>query len=463
MIENSCIYCGTATDLSESDIIPDALTNARITNKNVCRVAHNNKFSDLFESKVIAALSFITNELDIKSSKSKRYATYDATVTVDGKSYKTSLQNDKAIFDGRVMKSTDKTNIIASYETIAKIAKGESSVQSIDVNQLEIEKTVSINTSIYFDESMFRMIAKIAYEWYCAKNDVLGYHREFENIVSYITTGTGDCPVSIIQSDDLYHYLSKQLNLGSHALFAFESKNGQIELVVSLFGILMYRVVVATARPEFCAKNFLFVELRTDSSRIEVEHESLSAAEEYFFECFNPEKCVKGATINGLTFMIPKMSEGLTNIPIYPFIFNMVKCFDEIRNDTQSPNETINQILFTQLQQITQASLLHKKSIKRFVNDYFCAGHEPIKLNPSTSNKKVTFLFYAVFVVGQSDVKTLDDSLFQRLMKEKFSLNGNNDITVTDELETQIKKDMLDTPGYSDILERGVKIIKEWA
>ena len=48
-------------------------------------------------------------------------------------------------------------------------------------------------------------------------------------------------------------------------------------------------------------------------------------------------------------------------------------------------------------------------------------------------------------------------------MKEKFSLNGNNDITVTDELETQIKKDMLDTPGYSDILERVAKIIKEWA
>lgn len=462
MKEHKCIYCGASADLSESDIIPDALTNARITNKNVCRVAHNNRFSDLFESKVIEALSFITNELDIKSSKGKRYAAYDATVTIDGESYKTSLQSDKAIFDGRVLKSRDKSHMIGSYDTIVKIAKGENSVQPIDVNQIEIEKTVSINTSIYFDISMFRMIAKIAYEWYCAKNAVLGYHPEFENIVSYVTTGTGDCPVSIIQADELYQALSEQINLGSHALFAFESKSGQIEVVVSLFGILMYRVVVATARPEFCSKNFLFVELRTDSSRIEVEHESRSAAEGYFFECLNPEKCVTGATINGLKIMIPRMSEGLTNILIYPFIFNMVKCFDGIRTDTQSPNETINQILFKQLQQITQASLLHKKSIKRFVNDYFCAGHEPIKLNPSTSNKKVTILFYAVFVVGQSGVKTLDDSVFQRLIKEKFSLNGDNDITVTDELEMQIKKDMLDTPGYSDILERGAKIIKEW-
>jgi len=48
-MKRKCIYCDTSVDLSESDIIPDALTNARILNKNVCRIAHNNKFSDLFE------------------------------------------------------------------------------------------------------------------------------------------------------------------------------------------------------------------------------------------------------------------------------------------------------------------------------------------------------------------------------------------------------------------------------
>ena len=34
--KHACIYCGN-TEISESDIIPDALTNARITNKNVCK------------------------------------------------------------------------------------------------------------------------------------------------------------------------------------------------------------------------------------------------------------------------------------------------------------------------------------------------------------------------------------------------------------------------------------------
>ena len=37
---HKCIYCGEVNDLSESDIIPDALTNARILNRNVCRVEY---------------------------------------------------------------------------------------------------------------------------------------------------------------------------------------------------------------------------------------------------------------------------------------------------------------------------------------------------------------------------------------------------------------------------------------
>ena len=81
---NKCIYCGIDHDLSESDIIPDALTNARILNKK-CFVELNIiiKFSDMFESKVINALSFITNELDIKSSeKGKNMHSYEAVVTI---------------------------------------------------------------------------------------------------------------------------------------------------------------------------------------------------------------------------------------------------------------------------------------------------------------------------------------------------------------------------------------------
>lgn len=455
-MEHKCIYCGASTDLSESDIIPDALTNARILNKNVCRIAHNNKFSDLFESDVISALSFITNELDIKSHRSPRYAAYKATVTIDGETYNASMRGDNSILDGRILESQDKKSKFGLYEKVVEIAKDPNLVKPLDLNTIKIEKSVSINTAIYFSTSMFRMVAKIAYEWYCVRNNVIGYHQEFEKIVSYITTGAGDCPVSIIQTDELYQMISAQLNLGSHALFAFESKNGQIEVVVSLFGILMYRVVVADAKPIFCSKNFLFVELRTDSSRKEIEHESLSAAKMYFFNHIVVEK------INGATIIVPKASGCSPDIHSYPFVFQMMMCFDNIRADTQDPNQTVNQILFKQIQEITHASLFHKKSMKRFVSEHFNDEHKPIRLNTTTSNKKAVTQFYIVFMVARSGLETLDDSSFQHLLKSIFTLNTDNEFIITDELAIEFKKKILTTPGYSDVLERGAEIIKAW-
>lgn len=465
-MERRCIYCGKSTDLSESDIIPDALTNARIFNKNVCRIDHNNRFSDLFESKVISALAFITNELDIKSSKGKQYAPYEATVTIEGVPYKVSLSNDKSLFSKPVLKSTDASQMIGSYDTLIKIAKGEKSVQAIDVNQIQFEKSVKIDNSIFFDSAMFRMVAKIAYEWYCAENNVVDYHPEFESIVSYITTGNGDCPVSIIQTVKLYEILSNELNMGSHALFAFESANGEIDVVVSFFGLIMYRVIVTKAKPTFCSKNFMFIELCTDSSRKKIIQESQENAEAHFIKCLSLENFVAGPSCSGIQFMVlsptPDTADLPTYLSTYPFLSDMIKCFDEIRDDINSPNETINQILFTQLQQILQGSLLHIKSLKRFVNDHFDEGHTPILLNPNASNKKDTMLFYSVFAIGMSELSEINSSTFQRLLRERLNLASNEELVVTDELETKFKNEILSTPGYSDILERGAELIKKW-
>lgn len=54
-----CIYCGTAEDLSDSDIIPDALTASRIINKCVCHVEHNSGMTEKFESEVVENPSHI--------------------------------------------------------------------------------------------------------------------------------------------------------------------------------------------------------------------------------------------------------------------------------------------------------------------------------------------------------------------------------------------------------------------
>lgn len=252
------------------------------------------------------------------------------------------------------------------------------------------------------------------------------------------------------------------MNLGSHTLFAFEVANGEIDVVISLFGLLIYRVIVAKKRPKNCEQNFLFVELRIDSSRREITHKSIAEAEKCFNDCFNPDKFQKVASIADLNILIPKSFEQTIDVILYPFLFNMIKCFDEIRNDTQRPNDNLNRIFIAQLKNITQASTLQKKSIKRFVNELFLDGHAPIQINPHTSNKKTTVLFYAVYLVGVSDVDKLDDTTFQRILKEGFSCLNKDELIVNDEIEIQLKNKMLKTENYPEILEKGANIIRNW-
>lgn len=464
-MEHKCIYCGKTDNLSESDIIPDALTNARIINKNVCEIEHNNRFSDMFESKVIKSLAFITNELDIKSRKGKKYASYDATLIIDGVEYNVSLHGDNNIFDGRVLKSVDNTQMISSYDKIVSIAGDESKVHTLDVNKIEIEKRIQIKNEIFFDSSMYRMISKIAFEWYCSKNDVVGYHKDFENIIRFITTGEGNNPVSIIQQEEIYKFFSEQFNLGSHTLFAFEASSGEINVIVSLFGLIIYRVEISPQRPTFCTKNFLFTELCIDSTRHEIIHESFDSANKFFIKTLNSSKFYPAANIGGIQIMSHISIDNVKNITLYPFVLNMVPYFDSNRDDIISPNDKIISILLQQINIITQSSTLQKKSIKRFVNERFPEGHAPIQFNPYSNDKKSIVLFYVVYLIGMSELEKLDDKSFQRLLKDKLATiqtYTGQEMVVTDEVAQKIKSQMMETANYSEILERGATIIKQW-
>lgn len=463
-MEHRCIYCGSSEDLSESDIIPDALTNARIYNKNVCRIAHNNKFSDMFESNVIKALAYITNKLNIKSSKGKKYASYDAIIKIRGVEYNVFLQGDHNLFDGRVIKSTDKTNMISSYEKLIEIAGHRGEIEHLDINNLEIEKTVRVNNEIFFDQSMYRMISKIAFEWYCAKNNIVGYHQEFDNVITFITTGNGNNPVSIVQNEKTYDALSEEVELGSHTLFAFETANGEINVVISLFGLMMYRVILAKSKSELFKKNFLYAELRTDSARIEIEHKSIIDAEKYLFETLNSDKFQLATESGGKKFMIPKDPNALMNLHLYTFVFEMIRRFNEFCDDINEPNDIIYSIFYKQLNNILKETALHMKSIKRFVNDHFPDGHDLIQLNPAVSNKKDILFFFVVFLIGLSFSPNdkLDERSLQLFLKEKLPLYNGQKMIVSDEVEQDLKKQIMGTNNYSDILENGARIIKSW-
>lgn len=203
----------------------------------------------------------------------------------------------------------------------------------------------------------------------------------------------------------------------------------------------------------------MFAELRTDSSRKELTHVSYEEAENYFFELFNSSNFIEGANIAGMHIMIPKQN---IDVVLYPFVFNMMKCFLEIHDETQEPNEKIVKILKCNIQEVLQASALHKKSIQRFVKEYFSDGHEPIRLNPNASNKKTTLLFYILFVIGRDNIECIDDKSLQEIAKKALDMGVKSELIVTDELEKKLQNEILSTEGYGDILEKGAEVIKKW-
>lgn len=459
----ACIYCGS-TETSESDIIPDALTNARIMNKNVCKTEHNNKFSDLFESEVIEKLALITNELDIKSHKSSDYASYSAKIEIEGIEYETNMTSEKDLFNRRkILVSSDKKCKLGSLDTIKKMAKNSNLVSEVDINKIPLTKYVEINLEVYFSEKMYRMVSKIAYEWYCAKNNVIGYHNEFESIVTYITSGKGKCPVTILQNKELYDFYEKQVDLGSHGLFCFIDNEGKINVIVCLFGIAMYRVIVLNKVLEFCKNNFMYIELRTDASRKELVHSSFEDAENYFHEILlNPADYHDMGSIGEIHIVVPKEINAKKDVTLYPFVFNMMKCFLEIYDETKEPNEKIKSILINNIQEILQTSSLHKKALKRFVKEYFGDGDEDIRLNSETSNKKAVFLFYILFIIGKKGIENIDDKLLMKMTKDALGMGREDEFIITDDIEKKMQNEILYTDDYSKLLNKGAEVIRKW-
>lgn len=140
----------------------------------------------------------------------------------------------------------------------------------------------------------------------------------------------------------------------------------------------------------------------------------------------------------------------------------MAKYFIAVDDHITMPNDRLNKIFFSQLKNITQALTLQKKSIKRFVNETFYQGHEKIRLNPYTSNKKAVVLFYAVYLIGKSKEEILDDRILQKILREGLqNLNGEAFI-VDNEMENKLKQIMMEDEKYSDVLEVGAQKIMNW-
>ncbi|MGW5982740.1 hypothetical protein ACWFOP_20325 [Bacillus mycoides] len=453
-MEKQCIYCGVANDLSKSDIIPDALTNAKIINPNVCRIEHNNKFSDLFEDEVIKKLALITNELDIKSSKSKNYALYSTQINVAGTEYSTKISSETQLFRNKKMRSTDGKSLIGPIEEIKKINNVDSkNITEIDVNQIEIEKKVNIDLSVFFSESMYRMGAKIAFEWYCLRNDINGKVEAFEPIIQYITNGIGDDIVTIVSNEKLYSGLKEITDFGSHTILSYIAKDKSVNVLVSLFGIAIYNIKICDSVIDECRNNVLFQELSLDAKRVEFKFDTFGNFEHDFLGKFNVVYLA-----DGTQFMVPKDMED-AKIQYHNFYRCNYSIFQGDLQCTNKPNEKIINLIINHMEETLQTSALTLRGLKRFVKERFNSFDEEIKLNREASNKKAVFMFYMLFIIGKSNGTIKDLCGLNNAVKDKFM---GDTIINDDELNCKLKDEIFSATDYSDIILQGAKMVDSW-
>jgi len=450
-----CIYCGTEDNLSESDIIPDALTNARILNRNVCKTEHNNKFSDLFEYKVINELAFLTNSLDIKSSKSSSYPKYEATYNIAGLDYPAKLSSETQLFKGRKLRSKDGKHLMGLLSDIENIAKDPNKVDQIDINKLEIEEKIQINTSIFYSQEMFRMISKIAYEWYCLKNDINDKYDDFTNIIDFITLGVGQ-PVSIIEDVEIISYFKQNTIFASHCIIGYLSQDKNVYVLVSLFGAALYKVEVCKFDSQLCKNNCMLQEFTINSVRKEIVYEDPASL---IYDVQN--SFVPGGKVNGVTVMIP-IDPLDTSLQHKFFLCTVYQLMESgYVKETREPTKNSLGIIINNIDYLMNQSVIHKKALKRFAKEHIIDSIEPIILNSEGTKNKNAFMFYIIYLIGKYLENINDIEQINQLI-EKYLGNQNKEYIVNDDYSVKLKERILEDEDYSAVLSQGARLIMDW-
>jgi hypothetical protein len=489
-MSNKCIYCknGTDDEITVSHIIPDALTNTKIKCSNVCKQKHNSKFSDEFESKVIEEFAFITNELRIKSDKAKSFAKYSALIEVDGVEYPVAITDNFNLFN-RVLKydkvvidrlqsrlprlitffNIDVTNaekcysifklnnnnqepIIAPKETAKKIAssKGmiEDEIERIDISEKSIKGKVVFNLDTIYSIEIMRLIAKIAYEWFCYKNNINEYNSCFEKIIDFIVSGTvtDDMPIKIFTNGKITENINIICNEGQGSHFLFSSGElDRISVMVSLFGlctyvvdlgafeindfdyVYMYEILRVDGTKEFCCKYVDLVDLLLDSSSTT--------------QAINTGSCFEINNKFKLMDMAIAFRDYQTEIKCFSNPSNMQSVIYSFKNnwDLLLNSQTVN-----------------IRMLKTFVSNI----DNTFSLELCFNNSKKTLLLYFVWLIGKSELESMDNKKLKYIEKmHLFTKNGELDCTP--EWVESIKEMLLSDEKTSEYISLGKeKILK---
>lgn len=258
---SACIYCGREEAASISHIIPESLGNNTTLNDGVCDECNVGINRDV-EEPIIRSLAVLRSFFQLEGKRGERTrlrieARYGSGTYVFSASSATEVLSRAFVF-------RDFTDPNGLARRIAFVSFNQAAIEDhqkryaprhLDAplsqipneNLRGLEFWVDFDFGVFADARCLRMIAKIAFEWWCRDRSpefVTTY--EYNDIRNYIRHGAEpDYPiVSVIDNAVVDGYFGV-IPFGAHLLYRHSDRGmGSLVMAISLFGLVYYKVIL---------------------------------------------------------------------------------------------------------------------------------------------------------------------------------------------------------------------------
>jgi hypothetical protein len=271
---SACIYCGQDGAASVSHIIPESLGNRTTLKQGVCDDC-NLAINREVEEPVIRSLAPLRTFFQLEGKRGER-----TRLTIEARygtgTYRFSARSAKEVLsrvfvfknftdpkgiDRRIVFLSFDPEVIKEHRNRYVRRHRDSALSDIPNDSLrELEFWVDFDFGVFSEPRCLRMIAKIAFEWWCwERSPEFVSSGEYDDIRNYIRHGTQTTQplVSVMESANVEAYFGT-MPFGAHLLYRHSDRMlGGLVMAVSPFGLLYYKIVLTRRYRPLAANTML--------------------------------------------------------------------------------------------------------------------------------------------------------------------------------------------------------------
>jgi len=241
---NKCVYCNSET-VTKSDIIPYAITEAKLVKKIVCG-EHNSHTNCEFEKSVIKQLDIFRKEMGLKRRDGSEIKV-DTQFRLGSDIFDINYSEHIFLHENQIfLRNEEKVLIQSGTRPVKGLLELYEEYPEYEGKGPEhiIKYTLE---EIFATDDMKRTLAKIAYEWHCSKNNINGYSDKYNEIVNYIISGQcGDiCRIELVNDMFMYKVIGDVvLEPGTNAVYEYYDNDGRCNVIFFLWNVIAYKITI---------------------------------------------------------------------------------------------------------------------------------------------------------------------------------------------------------------------------